>query len=68
MKKTDIIRGKNFLESERILLIKLCNKYKHIIESKRSDMNFLREKETAWKQVTRQFNAVFVGGAVSFCY
>lgn len=59
-------RGANFTESSRFLLVKLCNKYKKIIECKKTDGTSWRDKANAWQQICQEFNSS-CEGAVSIC-
>ena len=51
-------RGKNFNDFERNLIIELVGEKKAVIENKRTDAVFLKEKNAAWEEITRQYNAV----------
>ena len=51
-------RSKNFTESEKKLLIDLVDKYKHTIESKKTDAKSAQEKMNARTQLTEEFNYI----------
>ncbi|CAG9764518.1 unnamed protein product [Ceutorhynchus assimilis] len=50
-------RAANFCKEEELFLISLIDKYKNVIESKKSDANSWKDKEMAWKKVEAEFNA-----------
>ena len=52
-------RSKNFLDSERKLLIELMNKHKSKIErKKKTDSKSTKEKSDAWDQSCTKFNSI----------
>ncbi|XP_067619158.1 myb/SANT-like DNA-binding domain-containing protein 4 [Eurosta solidaginis] len=54
-------RAPNFTTSETILLCKILKNHKFIIENRKNDGAALIQKEKAWKQVTKEFNATSKG-------
>ncbi|KAI4455588.1 hypothetical protein MML48_9g00001464 [Holotrichia oblita] len=50
-------RCANFTPDEKLHVLSLIKLYKDIIENKKSDTVTWREKETAWENITKQFNA-----------
>lgn len=50
-------RGENFTNEEKNLMLKLTNKYKSIIENKRTDGSTWRSKEQTWKIIEKEFNS-----------
>lgn len=50
-------RAPNFTKMEKMLLIALVSKHKDIVDCKRTDAVTWKQKEEAWKQITRSFNA-----------
>ncbi|KAI4468021.1 hypothetical protein MML48_2g00001857 [Holotrichia oblita] len=50
-------RAANFSAEEIDMLIDLIKKKKHIIESKETDRILWKEKDAAWKDVAKEFNA-----------
>ena len=51
-------RSKNFVDSERKILIELVDKYKHTVECKKTDSKSSQEKMDAWNQLTMEFNSI----------
>lgn len=49
-------RGQNFTEKDVQILIKICNKYRKIIECKKTDALTNKDKEDAWQKVTKDFH------------
>lgn len=56
MEEVDQKIGK-FKESEVEILVKLVDKYKNIIENKKTDATTWKEKQKTWAQITNEFNA-----------
>ncbi|XP_076050961.1 uncharacterized protein LOC143031252 [Oratosquilla oratoria] len=52
-------------EKERLLLIDLVDKKKHIINDSRNQSSVNMQKHIAWEEITRQFNAAELGPAKS---
>ncbi|PSN36540.1 hypothetical protein C0J52_22512 [Blattella germanica] len=50
-------RGMNFTVIEKQIVIELIDKYKSIIENKKSDGVSVRQKEKAWADLCAEFNA-----------
>lgn len=50
-------RGINFSSTEKLLLIEIITKYKNIIENKRTDAVYTKEKGTCWDEISKQFNS-----------
>nr|CAI5840972.1 unnamed protein product [Callosobruchus analis]CAI5840974.1 unnamed protein product [Callosobruchus analis] len=48
---------KVFTTSEKALLLNLVDKFKDLIENKKTDGATLEKKKEAWEKVTRLFNA-----------
>lgn len=46
-----------FKDSEISVLMKLVDKYKHIIENKKSDAVVWKNKQAAWEKITQEMNA-----------
>lgn len=53
-------RNINFTSSEEELLVELVDKYKHIIENKKTDMIMWKEKKACWEKLTKEFNCIVV--------
>ncbi|EFN61163.1 UPF0439 protein C9orf30, partial [Camponotus floridanus] len=51
-------RAVNFTQAEKMILIDLILKHKHIIENKRSDNVTLKDKEKSWKIIENTFNSI----------
>lgn len=49
-------KSKNYTSTEKSLFLQILNKYKHIIECKKSNANTLRAKEDAWNEISEEFN------------
>lgn len=56
-KSTKRKRSPNYSPDEKLLLINICNKYKHIIENKKTDTVSWKHKEDAWLKISLDFNA-----------
>ncbi|KAG7308841.1 hypothetical protein JYU34_006095 [Plutella xylostella] len=50
-------RSANFNNAEVTVLVSLVDKFKHIIENKKTDAATNKEKETAWKKIELSFNS-----------
>lgn len=50
-------RAPNFSLREKTVLLNILHKFKHIIENKKTNSQFWREKDAAWQKVTDMFNA-----------
>lgn len=51
-------RAPNYSSGEKELLISLVNKYKMVIENKKTDAVMVSEKNEAWFKITQEFNSV----------
>lgn len=49
-------KSKHYTPAEKSLFLQILNKYKQIIECKKSNVNTLREKEVAWNNICEEFN------------
>ncbi|CAH0562820.1 unnamed protein product [Brassicogethes aeneus] len=54
-------RGANFTQTERRHLLTVVNRYKHIIENKKTDAVTWKEKESTWKKIEVEFNSTTEG-------
>lgn len=52
------VRGKNFTDNERDEVLKIIDKYKNIIDNKKTDAETIRLKNAAWQEVTEEFNSI----------
>ncbi|CAH1111700.1 unnamed protein product [Psylliodes chrysocephalus] len=52
------IRGPNYTQTEKDLLISIVAKYKNVLENKRTDAVMIYDKDAAWDKVSREFNAI----------
>jgi hypothetical protein len=50
-------RGTNFSNNEKYLLIELVTKYKDIVENKKTDAVFAKEKVKCWDEICKKFNS-----------
>lgn len=50
-------RSANFTKSEVNILVDLVLRRKNVIENKRTDATTWKDKDTAWEEITSQFNA-----------
>ncbi|XP_037512324.1 myb/SANT-like DNA-binding domain-containing protein 3 [Rhipicephalus sanguineus] len=46
-----------FTEEEKLILVGLVNKYKHILECKKTDVAFINKKTETWTELAKQFNS-----------
>jgi Myb/SANT-like DNA-binding domain len=51
-------RAVNFLPSEHTLLVKLVDKYKNIVENKKTDAVSNDKKTSGWVKLTEEFNVL----------
>ena len=51
------LRSKNFTETEKETLIEVVNRYKDIIECKKTDGCSAPKKTTTWDKIAQEFNA-----------
>ncbi|KAI4468480.1 myb/sant-like dna-binding domain [Holotrichia oblita] len=56
MEKIARVRSVNFTESEKEVLVLIINKYKDIVENKKTDNVSNSEKTTAWQNIAKEFN------------
>ncbi|KYQ46924.1 hypothetical protein ALC60_14062 [Trachymyrmex zeteki] len=49
-------KSRHYTPAEKNLFLQILNKYKDIIECKKSNVNTLREKEVAWTNICGEFN------------
>ncbi|XP_072764481.1 uncharacterized protein [Anoplolepis gracilipes] len=49
-------KSKHYTSIEKNLFLQILQKYKHVIECKKSKHDTLREKEVAWSKICREFN------------
>lgn len=52
------IRGKNFTDNERDVVLETIEKYKNIVENKKTDTESIRIKNAAWNEITDEFNSL----------
>ena len=52
----------NFIHSEKELLIDLVEKYRGVIENKKTDATTCKQKEEAWASVATDFNGQSAAG------
>ncbi|KAI4460658.1 hypothetical protein MML48_5g00010615 [Holotrichia oblita] len=57
MEKIARVRLVNFTESENEVLVLIINKYKDIVENKKTDNVSNSEKITAWQNIAKEFNS-----------
>lgn len=57
-------RCANFTSAEKKLLLQLSNKYKTILENKKTDGVTWRNKEDSWTKIENQFNASALGQVI----
>jgi hypothetical protein len=50
-------RSTNFSSEEKHLIFTLVDKYRHIIENKKTDSTTCHDKAKTWKQIETEFNA-----------
>lgn len=46
-----------FTEEEKVILVGLVNKYKHILECKKTDVASINKKTATWTELAKQFNS-----------
>ncbi|XP_069704429.1 myb/SANT-like DNA-binding domain-containing protein 3 [Periplaneta americana] len=56
MKQTKNVRGPNFSDNDRALLLNIIESFMHIIENKKTDSVWVKQKEEAWKKTASEFN------------
>lgn len=56
------MKGRNFSELEKELLIQIVFKYKGIIEDKQTNSASVQKKNEAWKKITDEFNSIQTNG------
>lgn len=47
----------NYSPEEKLLLLNLCEKYKHVIEYKKTDATSWKQKEDTWFKIWNEYNA-----------
>lgn len=61
MEKKPRLRAPNFTSGDHLLLCEIVDKYKHVIENKKTDGANLIQKQKAWLEVEQQFNSTTSG-------
>lgn len=56
------VRSANYTAEEKSCLINIINKYKNIIESKKTDKFSWNDKNNAWETIANEFNAAAPNG------
>ncbi|XP_067212205.1 myb/SANT-like DNA-binding domain-containing protein 3 [Linepithema humile] len=56
IEKENKSKSKHYTPAEKSLFLQILNKYKQVIECKKSNINTLREKEAAWDCICQEFN------------
>lgn len=51
------VRSTNYTMEEKACLINIINKYKNIVESKKTDKLSWKDKSNAWETIANEFNA-----------
>ncbi|CAG9840797.1 unnamed protein product [Diabrotica balteata] len=51
-------RSKNYLEEEKENLISIIEKYKHIIENKKTDSVWSKQKNATWEKIATEYNSI----------
>lgn len=51
-------RSKNFTPEEEEILVNLANKYKSVLENKKSDSQAGFQKKEVWNKIANEYNAV----------
>ncbi|XP_071653648.1 uncharacterized protein [Temnothorax longispinosus] len=49
-------KSRHYTPIKKSLFLQILNKYKHVIECKKSNFSTLREKESAWNDICEEFN------------
>lgn len=57
VEKKSRVRTKNYTIQEKELIFTIVNKYKNVVENKKSDAVSVGEKNNAWVKITKQFNS-----------
>lgn len=52
----------NFSNLEKIKLIELVEREKNILENKKTDNVSVKDKDTCWKNITKEFNSSSISG------
>lgn len=51
------MKGKNFNETEKEILLQTVIKFKSIIENKRTDSMMITHKNKAWPEIMKEYNS-----------
>ncbi|KAL0098975.1 hypothetical protein PUN28_020915 [Cardiocondyla obscurior] len=54
--KTETSRSKHYTQMERKVFLQILQKYKNVVEVKRSDATTLKDKDIAWSQICEEYN------------
>lgn len=49
-------KSKHYTMMERKVFLQILEKYKHVIEVKKSDLHSLKDKEIAWNEICSEYN------------
>ena len=52
------MRGTNFTEKDETILFGIVDKYKNVVECKRTDGKTNLDKKEIWKTIVQEFNAI----------
>ncbi|KAJ3661725.1 hypothetical protein Zmor_006112 [Zophobas morio] len=55
-------RGKNFTEQEKEIALTILERFRPVLEDKKTDGTSLKEKRKAWDQAVEEFNAMSSSG------
>lgn len=50
-------KSKHFTTLEKKLFLDILKRYKNIVEVKKSDSNTLKNKDVAWSEICKEYNA-----------
>lgn len=53
-------KSKHYGAIEKKIFLEILKDFKHVIEVKKSDSSTLRDKEVAWSEICKQYNACTV--------
>lgn len=63
MENKSRVRAPNYTSGDNLLLCDIVTKFKHIIENKQTDGANLIQKQKAWLEVAKEYNANTTGYA-----
>ena len=53
-------RAKNFTDYDKNILFEIVQKFRHIVENKKTDATNVKEKNDSWNKICNEYNSLFL--------